>query len=115
MPRRMAEFSSSFAPAPGPRRKGLRETIEMLRSEKRAGWLALLWVAAALGIPALSCRKGSEPSSPKVMVGAAASLRSVLPELIDAFRAGRGAVEIAVTYGASGDLRKQVEAGAPLD
>lgn len=43
------------------------------------------------------------------------SLRNVLPPMVEAFRKSTGAGEITVTYGASGDLRKQVEGGAPID
>lgn len=49
-----------------------------------------------------------------IMVAAAVSLRQVLPAMIDAFR-GQSTAEIVVTYGASGDLRRQVEGGAPID
>ena len=47
---------------------------------------------------------------PDATIAAAASLRRVLPDLVTAF-----GDEIAVTYGASGTLRMQVEAGAPVD
>jgi molybdate transport system substrate-binding protein len=54
-------------------------------------------------------------SGPEVLVGAAASLRTVLPELIALYRSKAGGPNITATYGSSGDLRKQVEGGAPLD
>jgi molybdate transport system substrate-binding protein len=49
------------------------------------------------------------------MVAAAMSLRNVLPPIIDAFQRRSAAPKIVVTYGASGDLRRQVEGGAPID
>ncbi len=50
-----------------------------------------------------------------ITVAAAMSLRDVMPPLVEAFRARSGAGEITVTYGASGKLRRQIEAGAPID
>lgn len=47
---------------------------------------------------------------PLPMLAAAASLREVVPELVAA-----SGEELAVTYGGSGTLRMQVEAGAPVD
>jgi molybdate transport system substrate-binding protein len=51
----------------------------------------------------------------KIMVATAMSLRNVLPPLIDAFRKQSPAAEVVASYGASGDLRRQVEGGAPID
>lgn len=48
-------------------------------------------------------------------LAAAASLRGVLPELARAYQATHPGARVAATYGASGDLKKQVEGGAPLD
>ena len=48
------------------------------------------------------------------MVAAAASLRRVMPEIVEAFRRSEGG-DIVVSYGASGVLRRQVEGGAPID
>lgn len=48
-------------------------------------------------------------------LGAAMSLRHVMPPLTRAFRAQDMGAEIHVSYGASGDLRRQVEGGAPID
>jgi len=49
------------------------------------------------------------------MFAAAARLRSVLPELTRAYEGKHPGVRVAATYGASGDLKKQVEGGAPID
>ena len=51
----------------------------------------------------------------EVTVAAAASLRAVLPELARAYQARRPGVRVVASYGASGDLKKQVEGGAPVD
>jgi molybdate transport system substrate-binding protein len=69
--------------------------------------LLLLVLASSLA------RAGDVPRA--VTLAAAASLRPVLPELIEAFQGGLGAPAIEVSYGASGALRAQVEAGAPID
>ena len=63
-----------------------------------------------------SCGRGqNDGNHVEVTVAAAASLRSVLPELIAAFNAEHGRPTIATAYGASGDLRKRVQDGAPID
>jgi molybdate transport system substrate-binding protein len=38
-----------------------------------------------------------------------------MPEMIEAFRREHGGGEVTVSYGASGKLRQQIEAGAPID
>ncbi len=76
---------------------------------KRRGWLALavvLWAAA--------CGKANG-SGAELTIAAAASLRGVLPELAKAYEAKHPGVAIKATFGASGDLQKQVEGGAPID
>jgi molybdate transport system substrate-binding protein len=73
---------------------------------------AISLLALALALPA--CSKG-QASETEVMFGVAQSLRNVMPELGKAYAAGHPGVKVAATYGASGDLRKQVEGGAPID
>src|SRR5687768_14967535 len=53
---------------------------------------------------------GCASEDAKPTIATAASLRGVMPAAAAAFGS-----EIAFTYGASGDLRKQVEGGAPID
>jgi len=48
-------------------------------------------------------------------VAAAISLRDALPEFVTQFEKANPGVPVTVTYGASGQLRQQVEAGAPID
>ncbi len=83
------------------------------RSSTRTSGLGI-GLALAL-VAATSCSKKSTASSPELTLAAAASLRTAMPDLIRAFRAREGGADLAVTYGASGDLRKQVESGAPID
>jgi molybdate transport system substrate-binding protein len=83
-------------------------------------WRLAVALALALG--------GCDRPAPagEVTVAAAASLRAVLPELVRAYQARRAVTmggdpparpvaRVAVTYGASGSLKKQVEGGAPVD
>ncbi|MBD89749.1 MAG: molybdate ABC transporter substrate-binding protein [Deltaproteobacteria bacterium] len=56
-----------------------------------------------------SCLQETRP-----IVGAAASLRAVMPELAAAFEAEHDVRAPELTYGASGTLAKQIQAGAPL-
>src|SRR4051812_18381716 len=60
------------------------------------------------------CSKG-QASETEVMLAMPASLRNVTPELAKAYAAKHPNTKIAATYGASGDLRKQVGGGAPID
>jgi molybdate transport system substrate-binding protein len=82
-------------------------------STRTSGAVAL--AVAALSLGSASCSRDSTAATPEVTLAAAASLRNVLPALIQAFRLREGGPDLAVTYGASGDLRKQVESGAPID
>jgi molybdate transport system substrate-binding protein len=54
---------------------------------------------------------GCTATSEVPVIAAASSLRAVVPALLEAWGGG----ELRVTYGASGTLRRQIEAGAPLD
>lgn len=71
--------------------------------------LGVLAIALALS----AC--GKQAGGREITVAAAASLRGVLPELARAYEKEHPGVRVAATYGASGDLRKQVEGGAPID
>ena len=48
-------------------------------------------------------------------IGAAMSLRTVMPPLMEAFRSSNKGGVVQANYGASGALRQQIEAGAPMD
>src|SRR5689334_19175634 len=70
-------------------------------------------------IPALlmaaSCGRKAEDR--ELVVAAATSLRKTVPALIDGFRQteGQTAARLTATYGASGELARQVEGGAGVD
>jgi len=75
---------------------------------------ALVGLATALLVPA--CHRGkNEGARAEVQLGVAVSLRGVMPSLIEAFGRDHRRPKIAAVYGPSGDLRKRVQDGAPLD
>jgi molybdate transport system substrate-binding protein len=94
--------ASAVDPAP-PAARSLDPHLRVL-------YLAAIAVAAALSG---GCKGGA--ADHQVTVGAAASLRNAMPSLIQAYGKDHPGAQITATYGASGDLRKQVEAGAPID
>lgn len=72
--------------------------------------------AASAGSGAGDGKGGGNGAKHDLMLGAAASLRSVMPALVDAFERHEGeGGKIDATYGSSGDLKKQVAEGAPID
>jgi molybdate transport system substrate-binding protein len=80
----------------------------------RATSLAALSLLAPSALSAFGCsRAGSQ--EPEVYIATAASMRVVMPALLKAFEAKRGGVKVRPSYGSSGELRKQVEGGAPVD
>ncbi len=66
--------------------------------------LPLLWLT---GAPVCA-------GEPGPMVAAAASLRDALPELVEAF-ATQGGSRARLSFGASGNLRRQIAQGAPFE
>lgn len=73
--------------------------------------LSLLVLAGASG-----CHEQAPAPAPEPLtIAAAASLRHVMPSLVEAWSRLEKEPLPAVTYGASGDLQKQVEGGAPID
>lgn len=79
----------------------------------------LLWFvslsAALLGLVGIGgCPKRGGQGT-EVVIAAAASLRGVMPDLMSLFAKDHEGVRLTASYGASGDLRQQVEAGAPID
>lgn len=59
------------------------------------------------------CRSKSPPR--ELIVGAATSMRHVFPALTAAFEKDHPDKHVVVTYGASGEIARQVEAGAGID
>jgi molybdate transport system substrate-binding protein len=70
---------------------------------------ALLFTLVALA----GCQ--SKPTHNEIIVGAATSLRHVLPKVVDVLEKVCPQTKVVVTYGASGDLARQVEGGAGVD
>jgi molybdate transport system substrate-binding protein len=71
--------------------------------------------AVAVLALSLAAAPATAPEAPIVAVAAAASLRPALEELARAFEADRGDARVVATYGASGTLLAQLQAGAPFD
>lgn len=80
---------------------------------------ALSLALAALATPgparASADAAGRARGSATLAVAAASSLRPPLEDLRRAFEAGHPGVGVAVSYGASGALLAQIQAGAPFD
>jgi molybdate transport system substrate-binding protein len=72
-------------------------------------------LALALASLLTSCARRDPEASVEVVVGAAASLRGVLPEIVAAYGRTHPHTRVTATFGASGELRQQVESGAPID
>jgi molybdate transport system substrate-binding protein len=72
-----------------------------------------LLVLAIFAFFGSSCR--SNPPAREIIVGAASSMRHVFPEIVKEFEKDHPGPKITVTYGASGDLARQIEAGAGMD
>lgn len=87
-----------------------------------ASWLASGLVALALAVGAAGCASTAPTPSPdsaapapvELTVSAAASLKSVLTSTAPAFEKANG-VKLVYNFGATGQLVKQIEAGAPVD
>lgn len=80
----------------------------------KARIVALLASAAlTVALVMLGCR-GQAPKK-EAMLAVATSLRNAMPALISAYEATHPGAKVHATYGASGDLQKQVEGGAPID
>lgn len=82
-------------------------SMTLLRGASRR--LALLAAFAACAVPAPAA------GAQKLTVAAAADLRFALDELASRFRAAHPAVDLAITYGSSGNFFAQIQNGAPFD
>jgi molybdate transport system substrate-binding protein len=71
-------------------------------------------LALALALACGGCREAPTPPEEAVLV-VATSLRNAMPELVKGFEAKHPGAKITASYGSSGDLKKQVEGGAPID
>lgn len=72
--------------------------------------IRLLTLALALGLGG-SAAASAQP----VTVSAAISMKEAVSELGRVFTAGRPGVTVLYNWGSSGELQKQIEAGAPID
>jgi molybdate transport system substrate-binding protein len=75
---------------------------------------SMSWRALVVGF-CVALALGCEKKTPPVAIGSATSLRAAMPKLIDAYEASHPGHDVVATYAASGELRNQVLAGAPLD
>ncbi|MBM3478281.1 MAG: molybdate ABC transporter substrate-binding protein [Alphaproteobacteria bacterium] len=80
--------------------------------EHNAARRALLAAMAALAAPAAA--RPARARQPGLAIAAASSLRPALDEVAAAFRARDGGGTVEIAYGASGNLARQVAAGAPF-
>ena len=69
---------------------------------------ALIVVLVLLGLP-------GGATAQEMVLSVAVSLKEAVEELGREFTAGRPGVTLRYNFGASGDLQKQIEAGAPVD
>ena len=76
-------------------------------------FLRALAVGCALFI--LSDIPAPQLAAQDLTVSAAISLREALGEVTSAFEAANPGVDVSLNLGASGDLQRQIEAGAPVD
>ena len=73
-----------------------------------------IFISALLAIVlSLGCK--SKPSHDEIIVGAATSMRHAFPALVKEFEKEHPSTRIVVTQGASGDIARQVQAGAGVD
>lgn len=63
---------------------------------------------------ALACTSKTSTENPSLLVAAAANLSEVFPEIGERFTNQTG-IKVVFSFGATGDLSKQVEHGAPFD
>ncbi|HWC05026.1 MAG TPA: molybdate ABC transporter substrate-binding protein [Methylomirabilota bacterium] len=77
----------------------------MLRRALVLGALALGWLGA--GAPAAAAQE--------IMLSVAISMKDAVEELGRAFSRRRPGVQLRYNFGSSGELQKQIEAGAPVD
>lgn len=79
--------------------------------------LSALLTLAVVVVAACKKSAASGQADGEVLVAAAASLRGVMPAIVAAYgkEVPSERARFVVSYGASGDLRHQVEGGAPID
>lgn len=84
-------------------------------SRPRLSWSALVaLLCAALLAPAGPCHSEARVEAKPPLVAAASDLKFALDEIIGRFQRDTG-LEVRVSYGASGNLARQIEQGAPFE
>src|SRR5215471_5353022 len=81
----------------------------------RARRIALCFLLATPVLGTACSRHDGPAPEPPGTLAVAASLRNVAPKLAKLYRDREGGPELVVSYGSSGDLRQQLEGGAPID
>ncbi|MCX5883988.1 MAG: molybdate ABC transporter substrate-binding protein [Deltaproteobacteria bacterium] len=75
---------------------------------------SLLWAAGCLAVLAAAGSVNTQPSK-EITVSAAISLKNAFEEIGNLFESQNKWVKVVFNFGASGDLVKQIEGGAPVD
>jgi molybdate transport system substrate-binding protein len=75
----------------------------------------ILRVMVAMGFTAAALGVATPVSAAEVLISAAVSMKDAVTELGRSFTARRPGVRVRYNFGASGELQKQIEAGAPVD
>jgi molybdate transport system substrate-binding protein len=74
----------------------------------------LLWAAGCLMALTAAVSADAEPSK-EIMVSAAISLKNAFEEIGCRYESKNAGVKVVFNFGASGDLARQIEGGAPVD
>lgn len=79
-------------------------------------WKTWRRLVVAVAIAALAGVTAAAPASAQeLLISAAVSMRDAVTELGSTFATRRPGVHVRYNFGASGELQKQIEAGAPVD
>lgn len=74
----------------------------------------VLWAAVCLMVPAAAGNVHAEPAK-EITVSAAISLKNAFEEIGKLFESRNNGAKVVFNFGASGDLVRQIEGGAPVD
>ena len=75
---------------------------------------SLLWAAGCLMVLAAAGSVNAQPSK-EITVSAAISLKNAFEEIGTLFESQNTGAKVVFNFGASGDLARQIEGGAPVD
>jgi len=88
-----------------------------LAGERRSQRFGKRWTLRALVLMALSCLAGpqcTQAAGSQILVSAAISLKEAFNDIANLYKLRTG-TRVTFNFGASGELEKQIEAGAPVD